>query len=215
MQFTFPQLGLTHPYLLRGILAFSAFHLSYLHPPERHRYRLLATHHQALTVRGMRQALSAQITPENSGPVYLTSKFLAVTKFAGFPDCKDHAAHGCSAPLASLVEVFSVCSGMDAILRSFGEDIDKGPLRFTFGRDGGEGPDPTVLPLLSRQLPALRSSLEILAAGSASGEIVIAAVDTMASCAAGLSRSGTATRRQRYWRSSRGLCSSRASSWGW
>lgn len=184
MQVSFPQLGFTYPYLLRGILAFSAFHLAHIKPAQRQKYRLLAMSHQNLAARGIREALADQITASNCGALYLASTFLVVTKFAAFPDCDDYQVHGCVAPLQSLIEVFSVCTGMDIILRMFWDDINRGPLSFMFGEDSDvTGPPATVLPLLQAQLPSLRASIEADDSASAAGATVISAVDAMIACA--------------------------------
>ena len=184
MQVSFPQLGFAHPYLLRGILAFSAFHLAHINPAQRQRYRLSALSHQNLAARGIREALADQITASNCAALYLASTFLVVTKFAAFPNCDDYQVHGCAAPLQSLIEVFSVFTGMDITLKMFWDDIKGGPLSFMFGNDSDvAGPPATVLPLLRAQLPALRSSIKADYPALAARATVIGTVDTMIACA--------------------------------
>lgn len=77
MQFGLPQIGFAYPFLLRGILAFSAYHLAYLNPSQYSSFRHRASHHQYLALRGLRDALQ-QVTVDNCHALFLTAVFLVV-----------------------------------------------------------------------------------------------------------------------------------------
>ncbi|KAF4965411.1 hypothetical protein FSARC_6789 [Fusarium sarcochroum] len=60
-----PREGFTQPLLLYQILAFSGFHLAYLHPERRHSYLVQASLHQDQAVAGINSALAAGVTSVN------------------------------------------------------------------------------------------------------------------------------------------------------
>lgn len=188
MRIGIPRLGLTHPFLLRGILAFSAFHLAYLNPEKRSRFRLLALRHQSLALRGLGEELQ-HVTAEKSHAMFLTSLLLVITKFAGFPNCDNHDDHNCCSPIQSLVEVFSVCSGGRAILCMFEDDISRGPLAFMFSKGYSNESGEKVLPLLLGRLFELKATLN----SRRENQTVLEAVDVFIDCAARISEGPRST----------------------
>ncbi|KAF5018458.1 hypothetical protein F66182_9555 [Fusarium sp. NRRL 66182] len=128
-----PREALSHPYFLRQILAFSGFHLAYLHPDKRQAYLLQASKHQNLAIRGIREALSESVNSSNCNALWFTTTLIVLNKFAAFPSCENFRHHGCSLPVQSLVEIFSLVNGMDAVLSSPGAGgISTGPLKELF-----------------------------------------------------------------------------------
>ncbi|KLP05448.1 Uncharacterized protein Y057_5644 [Fusarium fujikuroi] len=146
-----PQVALGYPWFLRQILAFSGYHLAHLHPEKRHSYLLQASKHQNASLRGLREALSEPVTSSNCHALYASTTFIVVNKFAAFPNCDDFRSHGCSQPVQSLMEIFSLVNGMEAVLHSPGAaDLRNGPLKELFC----ETPHPHVNSYLLRGLHA-------------------------------------------------------------
>lgn len=83
-QVNVPREAISHPYLLRAIMAFSAYHLGHLTPNKRPYYNLLAGKHQGHATRGLREALEDPITPENCHAIYCASVFLAINNSPHF-----------------------------------------------------------------------------------------------------------------------------------
>lgn len=130
--------ALSHPFLLREIMAFSGFHLAYLHPEKQHTYLLLASKHQDLAIRGLREGLSNTITSQNCHALYITSIFLILSKFAAFTTIEpQHRLHGYLTPIESLLEILTMVNGMDSVFRSSKNDIRLGPLKGLFSHDPG------------------------------------------------------------------------------
>ncbi|KAF4467702.1 transcription factor [Fusarium albosuccineum] len=151
-----PRQAIAHPYFLREVLAFSGFHLAYLNPEKKQHYLLLASKHQNLAIRGIREALSGPITSTNCHAIYATSTLIVVNKFAAFPSCEDHLVHGCAMPIQALVEIFSLVNGMDAVLKSpGGADIKTGPLKELFGQCDHAYPTGELLQGLLDRVPEL------------------------------------------------------------
>lgn len=136
LQSDLPREALSRPFLLREIMAFSGFHLAYLHPEKRHTYLLLASKNQDLAIRGLRENLSKDLTPQNCHTLYITSIFLILSKFAAFTAVEpQHRHHSCLTPIESLLEIFSMVHGMDSVFRSSENDIRCGPLEGLFRQD--------------------------------------------------------------------------------
>ncbi|KAI6760464.1 hypothetical protein HG530_009324 [Fusarium avenaceum] len=128
-----PQIALAYPWFLRQILAFSGYHLAHLRPDKRQFYLLQASKHQNASIRGIREALSEPVNSKNCHALYASTTFIVVNKFAAFPNCEDFRNHGCSQPVQSLMEIFSLVNGMEAVLHSPGAaDLFTGPLKELF-----------------------------------------------------------------------------------
>ncbi|KAL6416085.1 hypothetical protein AUP68_00297 [Ilyonectria robusta] len=135
-QVDIPREGLSHPYLMRMIMALSSFHLAYLNKDKRPHYLALANKQQSLAIRGLRRTLRQTVTPQNCHALWVSSIFLAISKFAFSPNCEHHQDSCCSA-LLNLVDIFSIINGMVAIMRSSLDLIRTGPLQAIFSqRDG-------------------------------------------------------------------------------
>ena len=151
-----PQEALSYPFFLRQILAFSGYHLAHLHPERRHFYLLQASKHINSSIRGIREALSEQVTSKNCHALYASTTFIVVNKFAAFPNCDDFRSHGCSLPVQSLMEIFSLVNGMEAVLNSPGaEGLISGPLKELFCETTNLHTTSYLLRGLSARLPEL------------------------------------------------------------
>lgn len=78
LQYDVPREGLTHPFLLQQVLAFSGSHLAYLHPDRRHFYLVRASVHQDQAVTGFNITLANGLTPLNCHALYASSIFLLI-----------------------------------------------------------------------------------------------------------------------------------------
>jgi hypothetical protein len=151
-----PQEALSYPFLLRQILAFSGYHLAYLHPERRQFYLLQASKHINSSIRGIREALSEPVTSTNCHALYGSTTFIVVNKFAAFPNCDDFRSHGCSLPVQSLMEIFSLVNGMEAVITSPGsEDLINGPMKELFCETTDVHAISYLLRGLSTRLPEL------------------------------------------------------------
>jgi hypothetical protein len=132
-QIEIPREAVSHPFLLRFILAFSAFHMAYLHPDKHTHYVLLANGHQNHGLGGLREALGQPVTSINCHALYASSMFLALNKFAAFSSCDDGHTHDCGvSPIHRLINIFHLMHGMSAIVSSSQDDIQAGPLARMF-----------------------------------------------------------------------------------
>jgi hypothetical protein len=75
------KLALKHEFLLRGILAVSAFHLAYLYPARKAEYELIGARHQSLGLTGFQETL-AHVDETNCHALFAFSCLLIVIAFA-------------------------------------------------------------------------------------------------------------------------------------
>ncbi|KAH6989121.1 hypothetical protein BKA56DRAFT_248171 [Ilyonectria sp. MPI-CAGE-AT-0026] len=176
-----PREAVSHSYLLRAVMAFSAYHLAHLTTDKRPYYNLLAAKHQGHAISGLRETLKDPITEENCHAMYLASVFLAVNKFAAFPSC-GHRSGGCCNPIDSLAEVFHLIYGMSTILRSSEESIRNGSLKAIFSQVGNpmEAVDETNL--LCQRLSGLQTEIESSALDEGTKQDLSGAVQTLMAC---------------------------------
>ncbi|KAH7176083.1 hypothetical protein EDB81DRAFT_674656 [Dactylonectria macrodidyma] len=135
-QVDIPREGLSHPYLMRMIMALSSFHLAYLNKDKRPHYLALANKQQSLAIRGLRGTLRQTVTSQNCHALWVSSIFLAISKFAFSPNC-EHYQDSCCSALLNLVDIFSMINGMVAIMRSSLDLIRTGPLQAIFSQRHG------------------------------------------------------------------------------
>lgn len=158
LQCDLPKEGLRHPFLMHQILAFAGFHLAYTQPERRHIYLKQASQHQNFTIHGMRKTLAGSISSENCHAAYATSIFISLGAFAVYPCYENYNTF--FSPIDSLVEIFTLITGMGLILSTSDEELRVGPLKRLFSkhveREGPEHP----CPQLSGRLPLLEAQLE-------------------------------------------------------
>lgn len=150
---------------MHQILAFAGFHLAYTQPERRHIYLKQASQHQNFTIHGMRKTLAGPISSENCHATYATSVFISVGAFAVYP-CYENWNTFFS-PIDSLVEIFTLITGMGLILSTSDEELRSGPLKRLFKkhieRHGPDHPCPQLagrLPLLQAQLDEASADLD-------------------------------------------------------
>lgn len=165
LQHDLPKEGLRHPFLMHQILAFAGFHLAYTQPERRHIYLKQASQHQNFTIHGMRQTLAGSISSENCHATYATSIFISLGAFAVYPCYENYNTF--FSPIDSLVEIFTLITGMGLILSTSDEELRAGPLKRLFKkhveREGPEHPCPQLagrLPLLEAQLDEASADMD-------------------------------------------------------
>lgn len=158
LQNDLPKEGLRHPFLMHQILAFAGFHLAYTQPEKRHMYLKQASQHQNFTIHGMRKTLAGSISSENCHATYATSIFISLGAFAVYPCYENYNTF--FSPIDSLVEIFTLITGMGLILSTSDEELRAGPLKRLFRKHvEGEPPDHPC-PQLSGRLPLLEAQLD-------------------------------------------------------
>ncbi|KAF5672506.1 transcription factor [Fusarium heterosporum] len=178
-----PQLALSYPWFLRQILAFSAYHLAHLRPDKKHYHLLQASKHQNASLRGIREALSEQINSNNCHALYASTTFIVVNKFAAFPNCEDHGSHGCCSPVRSLMEIFSLVNGMEAVIHSPGAaDLFTGPLKELFCETPDLHVNSYLFQGLSERLPELARRVSSDYMEDQYRDTLISAVDSITTC---------------------------------
>ncbi|KAH8684976.1 hypothetical protein BGZ61DRAFT_507273 [Ilyonectria robusta] len=119
------------PFLLQQLLAFSGFHMAFLHPDRRHQYLFQASQHQSLAIAGMSSILTADLIPSNCHALYASSVFVIISAFGAYPSCDRY--NSSFQPIDSLVDIFILIRGMSMILDSSGPHLRNGPLKGLFG----------------------------------------------------------------------------------
>ncbi|CEI68194.1 unnamed protein product [Fusarium venenatum] len=178
-----PQEALAYPFFLRQILAFSGYHLAHLHPEKKQFYLLQASKHVNSSLRGIREALSEEVTSKNCHALYGSTTFVVVNKFAAFPNCDDFRSHECSLPVQSLMEIFSLVNGMEAVLKCPGAaDLPNGPLKELFCETEQIHAISPLLSGLSERLPELARRISTDFMEDRCRDTLISAVQSITSC---------------------------------
>ncbi|KAM7195854.1 hypothetical protein V8F33_006503 [Rhypophila sp. PSN 637] len=121
-----PKDAVAHPFLMHGILAFSALHLASLHPddpPLRLQYARLSQHHQSEAIPEFRKCL-ANLRPESAGPCFAMGSILACLAVAAVSDNRldralDEGSPGFSfTPVTyeTILAIFTLIRGVRSIL---------------------------------------------------------------------------------------------------
>lgn len=131
-QHAVPNDAVSHPFLMHGILSFSALHLAYLHkhtsnsPELRLRYARLAQHHQSEAIPEFRRALGS-LSPESAGPCFAMGSILASLAVAGVSDNRldlllvlpeEPGPNSSSSPVTfdTILSIFTLTRGIRGIL---------------------------------------------------------------------------------------------------
>ncbi|KAH8661788.1 hypothetical protein BGZ61DRAFT_368974 [Ilyonectria robusta] len=119
------------PFLLQQLLAFSGFHMAFLHPDRRDHYIFQASQHQSLAIAGMSSILTADLIPSNCHALYASSVFVIISAFGTYPSCDKY--NDSFQPIDSLVDIFILIRGMSMIIHSSDLQLRNGPLKGLFG----------------------------------------------------------------------------------
>lgn len=118
-----PKDAVSQPFLMHGLLTFSALHLASIHiddPPLRHQYAQLCQYHQAEAIPEFRQAL-ATLGPESAGPCFAMGSILACLTVAAVSDNRLDSALGqpgsAAVTLDTILSIFTLIRGIGSILK--------------------------------------------------------------------------------------------------
>ncbi|KAH6683483.1 hypothetical protein F5X68DRAFT_137041 [Plectosphaerella plurivora] len=178
LQSDLPREALSHPFLLRELMAFAGFHLAYLYPEKRQNYLLSASRNQDLAIKGLRECLANDETSQSCHYSYITSLFLILSKFGAITTFEIQLQDdGCMTPIQRLLEIFSMVHGMDGVFRSSERDIRCGPFEGLFTQ---ASPVPcTRVLLVSDRLQELKSQIEAESTACGTMAIMASAIDTL------------------------------------
>ena len=118
---TVPQEAFLHDFLLHGILALSAFHLSYLRPLQKTHYAVLANHHYPLSIAAFRKKL--EDGGSNSGDALLAYSIVAVVNTFAVSCISKQQEHSA---IDQLMTVAALQRGVVAIVGEFGNSHEEG-----------------------------------------------------------------------------------------
>jgi hypothetical protein len=139
-----PQEAFKFPFLMHGILAFSANHLAHINPSSMAHFQLLASTHQTAALTNLNQALG-DIQPINSHAIFVAASMTVMNAFA---DARTYNTH-------ILIENFQLLRGLEYVLQKVTPMIEKGPFA-AIVRRSVDPPKPS--PLLSSLLVELQAS---------------------------------------------------------
>lgn len=129
-----PEMAATHIFLMHGILALSAFHLSLLRPLERTRFATWGTHHQGMALSHFRPVLPA-ITEENCKPAVCMAIILSVIGISALSRPTDPESLLSEIHIHSfndIIGVFSLTRGVKEVLSPAATWLSTGPISVMF-----------------------------------------------------------------------------------
>ncbi|KAI0103626.1 hypothetical protein GGR51DRAFT_549831 [Nemania sp. FL0031] len=151
-----PGFAISHQYLLRLILAFSALHLAYLEPNKQQKYSLVATQHQSLGLQQFRVALT-QISADDCHVLFMAASFVIKVHLATLAT-RIAAGDPSGTAVEDMVEMFVLVKGMSAVLNTWEHIIHGGCLNPMFAHTPVAGPRP-FWNEISDKLQHLRATL--------------------------------------------------------
>lgn len=131
-QVDIPQIACKQPFLMRGILAVSALHMSHVRPEQRQKYLVLAVHHQNLALPSYRYVIDDfrnKMTEENCHAVIGFASLTSAYAFADPHPLGSTAFAGVS-PRTGVPEWLLLLRGARQILNVGRDWIAKGPMAF-------------------------------------------------------------------------------------
>lgn len=115
------QLGFQHEFLLRGILAVAALHLSYLRPNRQESLALRASTHQSIAVRSFHEALN-RVDPSNCVAIFAFSCIIVALTFATPPTPVEEGEGGVR---KEILDWFYMVRGCNSVLQSQWETLSR------------------------------------------------------------------------------------------
>jgi hypothetical protein len=153
-----PKQAISHHFLMHELLAFSAFHMAYLQPPQRRAFYALGTHHQDLAIRDLRRVLPNMST-DNAGAVLATSVLVTLSVFAatGLDTNNGSPKTTSGIPVDDLLDIFVLIQGVSSVMASGASAVIDGPFKYmTMDSTTELPPQPQFEHLLS-QIPLLET----------------------------------------------------------
>lgn len=157
LQYDVPRQAFSEPSLLHQLHAFSALHLAFQNPSHRQRYLVRAYQHQDKAFEKITSVLDSELTQDNCHGVYAASIFLIICAFATLPCSEIHNPR--FNPIDSLGEIFTLMSGMAAILMASDKELRTGPLKDIFSEPSNHGHSVSRLQEVSNQLMRAKEKL--------------------------------------------------------
>ncbi|KAF1967796.1 hypothetical protein BU23DRAFT_378434, partial [Bimuria novae-zelandiae CBS 107.79] len=154
-----PEMATAHPFLMHGLLAVSAVHLSYLRQHDRTKYVLQSSYHQALATSQLRSVLT-NITAENCSAAFGLCALLTLISMISIARRSDTERDGSDTSFVDdIVHHFMLTRGIGGVLADHWDTILAGPLRI-LSTDKLDDPDAYALPPnVARQFSALRDTI--------------------------------------------------------
>lgn len=125
-----PRLGLRFPYLLHQFLALAAFHIAHIRQQATGEYMTRGSQHQNVAIAGMREALSEEMTEDNSVALAMTSSILMSSTFASHMNNGDRSEAPC--PLTAILEIIPLQRGMRLVQKLATQRLASHPLQGFF-----------------------------------------------------------------------------------
>jgi hypothetical protein len=172
-----PEEALKHPFLMEGLLAMSALHLTSQRPKERAIWTPLGLKHQEKALVSFRSTLPS-LNEENCHAMFALSTLIWVTSMA-FSSFGTILSLGQSPPVNDIIEPFTLIRGVGELLAVGTEWLSVGPLAYILaGHVGNNCQDPVPLPIAER-FRALHRMVESMCADEDIQEILSEALDSL------------------------------------
>ncbi|KAF9739751.1 hypothetical protein PMIN03_004661 [Paraphaeosphaeria minitans] len=154
-----PEMAISQPFLMHGLLAVSAMHLSYLRQNERTKYEMQSSYHQALATSQLRSVLT-DITSENCSAAFALCALLTLISMIYIARRTDAERYRSGTSFVDdIVHHFMLTRGIGGVLADHWVTILSGPLRI-LSTDKLEDPDSHSLPPhIDQQFSALRQNI--------------------------------------------------------
>ncbi|PVH93541.1 hypothetical protein DM02DRAFT_603836 [Periconia macrospinosa] len=152
-----PEMAVAHSFLMHGILAVSAMHLSYVRPLDKIKYETQSSYHQTLATAQFRGVLS-NISADNCNAVFGMCALLTLISMVSIARRSDaHLTN--SSFVDDIVHHFMLTRGIGAVLSEHWQTVMVGPLKILSNERLGD-PDKYRLPEdIEAQFHQLRFSL--------------------------------------------------------
>jgi hypothetical protein len=137
-QVEMPQVACTHPFLMRGILAVSALHMSRVRPEQRHKYLVRAVHHQNMALPSYRYVIDDFRNKMTEDNCHAVIGFASLTSAYAIAESNYlETNHFAEAP-TGVPEWLHLLRGARQILNVGREWISQGPMAFQVRSIEGE-----------------------------------------------------------------------------
>jgi hypothetical protein len=154
-----PEMAIPQPFLMHGLLAVSAMHLSYLRQHERTKYEMQSSYHQALATSQLRSVLT-NITSDNCSAAFALCALLTLISMIYIARRTDAERDRSGTSFVDdIVHHFMLTRGIGGVLADHWVTILSGPLKI-LSTDKLEDPDAySFPPHIEQQFSALRQSI--------------------------------------------------------
>ncbi|KAK3213989.1 hypothetical protein GRF29_28g1690642 [Pseudopithomyces chartarum] len=154
-----PELATSHPFLMHGLLAVSAMHLSHLRPHDRTKHEMQSSYHQALATSQLRSVLT-DITASNCTPAFGLCALLTLISMISIARRSDAERDRSGTTFVDdTVHHFMLTRGIGGVLADHWPTILSGPLKI-LSTDKLEDPDAYSLPpSTAHQFSSLRHTI--------------------------------------------------------